>query len=86
MANSLLSANSGRGGNSLESIPTTLNTDPLVVIVAFVPPDVSKFTSISANSLTILAKSFTGKVTVPSLSTFAFTAQRIPKSKFVVVR
>ena len=80
------SSSPGKGGYSLLSIPSKLNVEPLVEILTFVPSLVSTSTSISANSRTILDNSLTGKVTVPSFSTSAFTQQLIPRSKLVVVK
>ena len=86
MVKLFLSSNSGSGGNSLLSIPMTLNTDPRVLMVAFGVSEVSTLTSISANSLIIRPNSLTGKVTEPPSSTSAFTEHLAPKSKLVVVK
>ena len=48
-SNSFCSFNSGRGGNSLLSIPTTLNTEPLVLMVALGESVDSTLTSMSAD-------------------------------------
>ncbi len=68
------------------SIPITLKTEPLVVMVAFGSPPVSTLTSISASWRIMLPSSLTGKVTAPGSVTSALMEHLAPKSRFVVVK
>ena len=75
----------GRGGNSSEPIPIILKSEPPEVILAWLLLLVSRKTSLTGNSLTMVASLRTGKVMLPVSETSALIRQRMPRSRLVVV-